>query len=1031
MTDNIDVVVKEQGTNQVVQSFDSLTASAKRAHTEVSALQKLLGNVARSTAAANKVTALGTAAQGAAGHVGNLNSALGALNNTRVTSQLNSTNSALSGTASQASNAANSVRNLVGAFLSFQAIKNVIGSLIEAQITMQQIHYGLLSATGSAQGAAEQFEFLRETSERLGTNLRSSGQEYTRLAASAEAMNVKVEDQQKLYTGLSKAATVFHLDAQKMQFATLALTQMFSKGKIQAEELRRQLGEAIPGVVPRFQKAVMESIKGTDLQGKSFDELMKKGLLVTDKFLPQLIQALEETGSGWEEASKGLNAEINRMKNAWFELKVELTEGLFTQATLAIVRFLTANMKELTGAVIALGVAIGIALAPTAITAFIGYVKVLGAAVWAAAGPFGILAGAIVGVVTYLTFMRDEIKIGVDQVTTFGDVLSVLGDDFKGFYDDVKYIPGFIAEEFKKSAALWLGYNADSLDDMEFDWLALPRSVFLAFDLIARTIRGTMGGVYEVVSGVIKAMMNNFTQLGNAINAAKEFDAGGIMDAVKANIEGWKAGADIAGNFSKGWETGLERYGFATTEWFDSVIERAKKKAMFRNVQGGSDTVGPTAPTLDPTGGGDKKGNDKAAKELERLKDALSRVLGQIDPTQEALRKLAEAQEILDKSVAKHLITQEKADWVMGRLRDKYKEQLDPIGFLIDKYKEEREVLQYVGDEQRIQAELLTKVRDLKKKNYEVTDEQVAALRREIEATQEATRVNQAYNAVLNETVYAQRSQLENLKAIADMKALGEATGGKEGISGGQAAQQVVGVFGEDNMAGTAEYYAAQLQTYTDFMAQVQAARDQNLIGEQTANMLSLQAWNTLQEAKLQGVQTFLGSMSSLMSSNNKTAFKIGQAAAIAETSINTYKAATGAYAAMAGIPYIGPILGVAAAAAAVAAGIANISKIRSQQPPAFRTGGSMVVGGSGGIDSQLVQFNATPGENININTPSEARATQELLEELRQNGGRRGRGDFHQNLTIIQQGKPNRKTTDQEARKVRRATKKEYEANA
>ena len=37
---------------------------------------------------------------------------------------------------------------------------------------------------------------------------------------------------------------------------------------------------------------------------------------------------------------------------------------------------------------------------------------------------------------------------------------------------------------------------------------------------------------------------------------------------------------------------------------------------------------------------------------------------------------------------------------------------------------------------------------------------------------------------------------------------------------------------------------------------------------------------------------------------------------------------------------------------------------------PGFASGGSFTVGGSGGTDSQLVAFNATPGERVAVSTP-------------------------------------------------------------
>ena len=617
----------------------------------------------------------------------------------------------------------------------------------------------------------------------------------------------------------------------------------------------------------------------------------------------------------------------------------------------------------------------------------------------------------------------------VDETTTLGDLMRATWQNVGPYieqagqiaYSVLRTIMGIHAETFSGIVNDLVGYEHAN----EAMWLKLLRITLKVFDMIGAVSRGVMAGMQAVVILAIAHIMNNFEQLGNAIKSALTLDGNGILKAVKANADGYRfAGDNLGSEFKKAFDAQVSAQATGGLEaGLDKLIADAKKISAARNQAAGAVPAKPPGPPADPLTGDKDKDAAKRAKELERLKDALAGVLGKIDPTQAALKELADAQEVLNKAISAGLITQEKADWVMGRLRDKYKEQLDPIGFLIGKYKEEREILQHVGEEQRIQAEVMAKVNELKKKNYEVTDAQVAALRAEVELTQEATRMNQAYNQVLNETVYAQRSKIENLRAIADMEALGNATGGAEGITAGQAAQQTVSVFGEDNMAGTQEYYAAQLQTYNDFLAQVDTARQEGLISEQTANMLSLQAYNDMQSAKLQSAQNFLGTMSGLMSSNNKTAFKIGQAAAIAEASINTYKAATGAFAAMSGIPIIGPFLGAAAAAAAVAAGVANISKIRSQQPPNYRTGGEMVVGGNGGIDSQLVQFNATPGERININTPAQARALERADENP--DGGRSM--VFHSNTTIVQQGTPNNKTAEQQARKVRREQERQF----
>lgn len=80
------------------------------------------------------------------------------------------------------------------------------------------------------------------------------------------------------------------------------------------------------------------------------------------------------------------------------------------------------------------------------------------------------------------------------------------------------------------------------------------------------------------------------------------------------------------------------------------------------------------------------------------------------------------------------------------------------------------------------------------------------------------------------------------------------------------------------------------------------------------------------------GAQQTLTDLASLRNSHSKKAFEVGKAAATAQATVNTFMAATAAYAAMAGIPIVGPALGAIAAAAAIAAGIVNIQNIQAQK---------------------------------------------------------------------------------------------------
>ncbi|WDE11343.1 hypothetical protein [Thalassomonas haliotis] len=100
------------------------------------------------------------------------------------------------------------------------------------------------------------------------------------------------------------------------------------------------------------------------------------------------------------------------------------------------------------------------------------------------------------------------------------------------------------------------------------------------------------------------------------------------------------------------------------------------------------------------------------------------------------------------------------------------------------------------------------------------------------------------------------------------------------------------------------------------------------------------------EEAKLKsGVDGMLGNLQALASTGKKGA-QIAKAAAIGQATIKTYESANNAYSSLAGIPIIGPALGVAAAAAAIAAGMANVAQIKSQPISGARALGGPVGNG-------------------------------------------------------------------------------------
>lgn len=90
-----------------------------------------------------------------------------------------------------------------------------------------------------------------------------------------------------------------------------------------------------------------------------------------------------------------------------------------------------------------------------------------------------------------------------------------------------------------------------------------------------------------------------------------------------------------------------------------------------------------------------------------------------------------------------------------------------------------------------------------------------------------------------------------------------------------------------------------------------------------------------VQQGTTQGLSALEGAMEEAYAQSGgkiKEFFVIGKAASVAQATMSTYEAAQKAYSSLAGIPYVGPALGIAAAVAAIAQGLARVAMIKRQR---------------------------------------------------------------------------------------------------
>jgi len=112
-------------------------------------------------------------------------------------------------------------------------------------------------------------------------------------------------------------------------------------------------------------------------------------------------------------------------------------------------------------------------------------------------------------------------------------------------------------------------------------------------------------------------------------------------------------------------------------------------------------------------------------------------------------------------------------------------------------------------------------------------------------------------------------------------------------------------------------------------------------------------------QSALQASSQVLGSIIGIVGEGSA----IGKAAAVAQTTIDTYASATAAYKSVVGIPIVGPTLAPIAAGVAVAAGLMSIKKIVATKVPGGGGGGAgaSVTNPASAAPNMLVSQNVTP----------------------------------------------------------------------
>ncbi len=188
---------------------------------------------------------------------------------------------------------------------------------------------GLEAAISFASGkdGAKNIAFLNQTIKDLKLPIAESSQGFKTLLGSVMGTNITMEETQSLFTGIGMGAKVLRISAEDTNRAYLAVGQMASKGVVSMEELRGQLGDAIPGAAGIGARAMGMPIE-------QFNKLVESGKLLSEDFLPRFAEEMKRTfAAGVPDALNSASSKFTDFNNSVYELKKRFGEELLPTVT--------------------------------------------------------------------------------------------------------------------------------------------------------------------------------------------------------------------------------------------------------------------------------------------------------------------------------------------------------------------------------------------------------------------------------------------------------------------------------------------------------------------------------------------------------------------------------------------------------------------------------------------------------------------------------------------------------------------------
>lgn len=263
---------------------------------------------------------------GKAGNIGSekFNAELAKLNQSlretlnKLRSQTKTTS--INNTSDAFNNLASNAIKLSGAFYSVMGALNAYKAIMNAGLKRDSAQRAAKFVLGDKASEAE--TFIRGLADKTGLNISEGLSSYAKFAAGAQG-SMSQEQTQELFGNATAMSRLMGLSNDELNGILKAFEQMASKGKIQAEELRGQLGDRMAGAFKLFAEAL--GMTATEL-----DAAMKNGKILSSDTLPKVAKQMGlmiDKAGGWAEVAKSTQTALGKLANNWDDTMVKIFSG--------------------------------------------------------------------------------------------------------------------------------------------------------------------------------------------------------------------------------------------------------------------------------------------------------------------------------------------------------------------------------------------------------------------------------------------------------------------------------------------------------------------------------------------------------------------------------------------------------------------------------------------------------------------------------------------------------------------------------